>query len=50
MSLLHVALMIAVAIETAVIVGLVLKIRKHNAPRQAVWSEPMPWTEEEWRK
>ena len=47
MSLLHVALMIAVAIETAVIVGLVVALRRYiSRPGQIAWEEPMPWMDE----
>jgi hypothetical protein len=48
MSLLHIALMIAVALEAAVIVGLVVAFRRYvNRPGKIAWEEPMPWMEEE---
>lgn len=47
------ALMVAVALEAAVIAGLVLRLRAHTAsearphsaesPGRFVWDEPMPW-------
>jgi hypothetical protein len=48
MSLLHFALMIAVAIEAAVIVALVVAFRRYiNRPSKIAWEEPMPWMNED---
>jgi hypothetical protein len=46
MSTIFITLIIAVAIEAAVIVGLVIKFHNINTPRRVVYEEPMPWMEE----
>lgn len=50
MSLALVSLMIAVALEAAVIVALVLKLRRHGPQEESTtrfhWEEPMPWMDD----
>ena len=48
-ALLFPLIIIGVAIEAAVILYLINKIRKHNTPRRVVYEEPMPWKQEEWK-
>lgn len=50
MSLALISLVIAVALEAAVIVALVLKLRRHGPQEESTtrfhWEEPMPWMDD----
>jgi hypothetical protein len=53
MTLALIALMVAVALEAAVIAGLALRLRalaggqQQDTPTRFEWDEPMPWDEPE---